>query len=72
MRSRKGQCRAAQREVFRAQTQLTLIEARIAQTDLELRTRRAEINSLLDQSVDTPLAQPELPHDRSVSWLESI
>lgn len=55
--------RAAQPDVFRAQTQLTLIEARLAQTDLELRTRSAEINSLLGRPVDSPLAQPEPPHE---------
>jgi cobalt-zinc-cadmium efflux system outer membrane protein len=60
--------RAAQPDVFRAQTQLTLLEARLAQADLELRTRRAEINSLLGRSVDTPLAQPELPHEASLSF----
>ncbi len=61
--------RAAQPDVFRAQTQLTLIEARLAQTDLELRTRRAEINSLLGRPVGgTPLAQPEAPHEASLPF----
>lgn len=55
--------RAAQPDVFRAQTQLTLIGARLAQTDLELHTRSAEINSLLGRPVDSPLAQPEPPHE---------
>src|SRR6185437_4272706 len=55
--------RAAQPDVFRAQTQLTLIEARLAQTSLETRTRMAEINSLLGRPVDSPLARPEAPHE---------
>ena len=60
--------RAAQPDVFRAQTQLTLMEARLAQTDLELRSRRAEINSLLGRPVDTPLGQPELLHEASLQF----
>jgi outer membrane protein, heavy metal efflux system len=55
--------RAAQPDVFRAQTQLTLIEARLAQTSLERRTRSAEINSLLGRLIDSPLAPPEPPHE---------
>jgi len=55
--------RVAQPDVFRAQTQLTLIEARLAQTSLETRTRMAEINSLLGRPVDSPLARPEAPHE---------
>ena len=54
--------RAAQPDVFRAQTQLTLIEARLTQTSLESRKKRAEINSLLGRPLDSTLAQPELPH----------
>jgi cobalt-zinc-cadmium efflux system outer membrane protein len=54
--------RAAQPDVFRAQTQLTLIEARLAQTASEIRKTSAEINSLLGRQIDSPLAQPEPPH----------
>ena len=57
--------RAVQPDVFHAQTQLTLIEARLAQSDLETRTRSAEINSLLGRPVDSPLARPEPPHEAS-------
>lgn len=60
--------RAAQPDVFRAQTQLTLIEARLAQTDLELRTRRAEINSILGRPVDSPLARPDSPHEAGLEF----
>jgi outer membrane protein, heavy metal efflux system len=55
--------RAAQPDVFRAQTQLTLMEARLSQSNLEMRTRSAEINSILGRPLDTPLAQPELLHE---------
>jgi cobalt-zinc-cadmium efflux system outer membrane protein len=60
--------RAAQPDVFRAQTQLTLIEARLAQTALEARTRRAEINSLMGRPVDSPQAQPEQPHGAMLTF----
>lgn len=60
--------RAAQPDVFRAQTQLTLIEARLAQTSLETRTRTAEINSLLGRPVDSPLARPEPLHEAVIDF----
>lgn len=63
--------RAAQPDVFRAQTQLTLMEARLAQTSLEARTKRAEINSLLGRPVESALAQPELPHTAQLEFTSS-
>jgi outer membrane protein TolC len=60
--------RAAQPDVFRAQTQITLIEARLAQTSSEIRTRSAEINSLLGRPVDSTLGQPESPHDALLEY----
>ena len=60
--------KAAQPDVFRAQTQLTLIEARLAQTRLEARTRSAEINSLLGRPATTPLARPEQPHGAELEF----
>lgn len=54
--------KAAQADVFRAQTQLTLIETRLAQYSRERRSREAEINSLLNVALDTPITQPEEPH----------
>jgi outer membrane protein, heavy metal efflux system len=60
--------RAAQPDVFRAQTQLTLMEARLTQVALETRTRTAEINSLLGRHVDAALGQPEPPHQAALDF----
>ncbi len=53
--------KTSQADVFRAQTQLTLIETRIAQMDRERRSREAEINALLNRAPDAPLARPGEP-----------
>src|SRR5947209_8298835 len=50
--------RTPQSDVFRVQTQLTLIETRLAQIQRERRARTAEINSLLNRSYDAELAPP--------------
>jgi len=60
--------RAQQPDVFRTQTQLTLLEARLTQTDLEVRTRTAEINSLLGRPIDATLARPEPPHEARLEF----
>jgi len=54
--------KAAQADVFKAQTQITLIETRLVQIDRERRTREAEINSLLSRPQGTPVARPPEPH----------
>jgi outer membrane protein TolC len=54
--------KTAQADVFRAQTQLTLIEVRLAQIQREKTSRVAEINSLLNRAADVPLARPVEPH----------
>jgi outer membrane protein TolC len=54
--------RAAQADVFRAQTQLTLIETRLAQIDRERSARAVEINSLLNRPSNSPLDTPAEPH----------
>ncbi|MCL4851498.1 MAG: TolC family protein [Bryobacteraceae bacterium] len=51
--------KAAQQDVFRAQTQLSLIETRVLRLDQERRSREAEINSLLNRPVRTVLPPPE-------------
>src|SRR5260370_7029957 len=56
---------AAQADVFKAQTQITLMETRLVQVDRERRTREAEINSLLSRPHGSPLARPPEPHMRS-------
>lgn len=54
--------KAAQADVFRAQTQITLIETRLVQIDRERRTREAEINSFLIRPQGSPVARPPEPH----------
>jgi len=50
--------KAQQQDVFKAQTQLSILETRLAKLTQERRGREAEINSLLARSVDSPLARP--------------
>ena len=54
--------KAAQQDVFKAQVQLSLIEAKIIQLDREQRLRDAEINSLLNRPPETPVGKPGEPH----------
>jgi outer membrane protein TolC len=50
--------KAAQQDIFRAQTQLSIMETRIEKMQQEKRSRAAEINSLLSRAPDSPLARP--------------
>ena len=59
--------KAAQQDVFKAQVQLSVIEAKILQLDRERRLRQAEINSLLNQAPDTPLGNPGEPHVKPIT-----
>jgi len=54
--------KAAQQDVFKAQVQLSLIEAKIVQLDREHRLRQAELNSLLNRPPTAPLGKPGEPH----------
>ena len=51
--------KAAQQDIFKAQTQLSILETRIEKMEQEKRSREAEINSLLARPPDSPLARPE-------------
>ena len=51
--------KAAQQDVFRAQTQLSILEARIEEKQLDRDTAVAELNALLDRKPGTSLAEPE-------------
>lgn len=51
--------RAAQQDVFRAQTQISLMEARLLQALRERRSMEAEINGLLARPTRTPLTKPD-------------
>jgi len=51
--------RAAQQDVFKAQTQLSVLEPRIEKLRQERRSAEAEINSLVSRAPDAPLGRPE-------------
>jgi len=51
--------RAAQQDVFKAQTQVSIFETRLVKVDQERRSRVAEINSILNRPAGTPLGRPE-------------
>lgn len=50
--------KAAQQDIFKAQTQLSILETRIQKLEQEKRSREAEINSLLGRATESPLARP--------------
>jgi outer membrane protein TolC len=56
--ARYGVGKAQQQDVFKAQTQLSILETRLAKLAQERRSRGAELNSLLGRLVDSPLARP--------------
>ena len=50
--------KAAQQDVFKAQTQITILETKRLQLEREKRARAAEINSLLNRAPGSPLGRP--------------
>lgn len=50
--------RAAQQDVFKAQTELSILETRLVNLERERQARAAEINSLLNRAPGSPLARP--------------
>ena len=50
--------RAAQQDVLKAQTQLSILETRLLRMEQDQRSREAEINSLLARPTGSPLARP--------------
>jgi outer membrane protein TolC len=52
---------AAQQDILKAQTQLSILEARIAEKQQDRDTSQAELNSLLNRRPGTPLGVPEDP-----------
>lgn len=65
--------KAAQQDILKAQTQLTLLEAREEKLRVELRTREAEMNTLLVRALDAPLGEPDVPEPReSLISLEKL
>jgi outer membrane protein TolC len=51
--------KAAQQDVLKAQTQLSILEARIAEKQQDRDTTEAELNSLLNRKPGTPLGVPQ-------------
>ncbi len=50
--------KTAQQDIFKAQTQLSIMETRIERTRQEMRSAEAEINSLLSRPPEAPVARP--------------
>jgi cobalt-zinc-cadmium efflux system outer membrane protein len=69
--SRYSVGKAAQADVFRAQTQITMLEARIVQIERERRSREAELTSLLSRPQNVALGRPEEPHMQPLAFTES-
>jgi cobalt-zinc-cadmium efflux system outer membrane protein len=57
----------SQQEVFKTQTELSILETKKVQLDRERRTREAEINSLLNRPAGTPVGQPVEPHVHEIA-----
>lgn len=51
--------RAAQQDVFKAQTQISILETRLVKLEQERSSREAEIDSLLNRPARTPIGRPE-------------
>ena len=51
--------RAAQQDVFKAQTQTSILETRLVKLEQERRSRSAEINSIMNRAAGTPVGRPE-------------
>jgi outer membrane protein, heavy metal efflux system len=65
--------KAAQQDVFKAQTQISILETRLIQLEQERSSREAEINSLVNRRAGTPVGRPEevkpKPFDLSLNEL---
>jgi outer membrane protein TolC len=57
--SRYGVGEAAQQDVIKAQTQLSILELRLERIGQERRTREGELNALLARAPGTPVSRPE-------------
>lgn len=57
----------AQQDVFKTQTQLTILETKRIEVEREQRARTAEINSLLNRPAEAPLGQPAEPHVHAIA-----
>jgi outer membrane protein TolC len=65
--------RAAQQDIFKAQTQLSILEARRLQLERERHARETEINSLLNRAPGSPLERPpEMQAHELLATLEEL
>jgi outer membrane protein, heavy metal efflux system len=65
--------RAAQQDVFRAQTQISILQTRLQQLTQERRTLEAGLNALLNRPGDAPLGRPDpLRNPLTVPALDGI
>lgn len=51
--------KAMQQDIFKAQTQLSILETRLVKLEQERNSREAEIDSLLNRTPGTPVGKPE-------------
>ena len=51
--------KAAQQDVFKAQTQISIIETRLVKLEQERAAREAEINSIMNRPAGAPVGRPE-------------
>ena len=59
--------RAAQQDVYKTQTQLSILETRLVQLQRERQAREAELNSLLNRRPGSPLGKPPEPQPQILS-----
>jgi cobalt-zinc-cadmium efflux system outer membrane protein len=67
---RYGAGSTAQADVFRAQTQISLVDTRLVQIQQERRLREAEINALLNRPTGSTLGRPTDPHSTKLDVTE--
>ena len=67
--SRYSVGKAAQQDVFKVQTQVSILETRLVKLDQERSSSEAEINSILNRRPDAPVGRPEdtAPKDLTVT-----
>lgn len=64
---------AAQSDVFRAQTQISILETRLVRLEQERHAREAEIDAILNRAAGTPVGRPEeLKAKESTATLEEL
>ncbi|MCL4401286.1 MAG: TolC family protein, partial [Acidobacteria bacterium] len=60
--------KAAQQDVFKAQTQISIIETRLVRLEQERQSREAEIDSLLNRAPGTPVGRPEAAKPKELAF----